>query len=295
MQRVLMVALMTALLAVAAVSAVADDVGGEPVALPQKSAPRDAGRVVVVETEELTYRKNDLDDWKFSVGLYGWFTYMNGDLTVGDNVSDINVDFDNIWKALHMALFADVEVQKGKVGFFTDLSYAKMWTRSEGTLTTIKNDVDWVLLDFGLFYEALELDLGSGSLPPRLRLQPYVGGRYQYFGFDIDVRSSIPLFDRELSPASKRAAPILGMRGFLDFDEHWQLTFAGDGGGFGVDEIQKTWLAELLVGYRFRLEHGDFGVLVGYKGVGVELEKGTGTADLDLIFHGPVLKLAFEF
>jgi len=64
--------------------------------------------------------------------------------------------------------------------------------------------------------------LASGTLPPRLRLQPFIGGRYQYFGMEIKVRRPI-LDDRLLTPVSHSAAPILGLRGFLDIDEHPQI------------------------------------------------------------------------
>ena len=92
------------------------------------------------------------------------------------------------------------------------------------------------------------------------------------------------------------AAPVLGLRAFLDIDEHWNLSFTGDGGGFGVDGMDVTWQAELLGGYRFRdLWSGrfDFNLLVGYKGVGID-HRGR-SIEADLTFHGPVLKLGFEF
>ena len=116
--------------------------------------------------------------------------------------------------------------------------------------------------------------------PPSVAFEPRIGRKAH---------------DRLLTPVSHSAAPILGLRGFLDIDEHWHMSFVGDGGGFGVDGVEKTWQAELLAGYRFRLKYTDLGVLIGYKGVGVDVERDTKDIEGDLIYHGPALKLALEF
>jgi hypothetical protein len=141
-----------------------------------------------------------------------------------------------------------------------------------------------VLFDFALYCEALNLDLGSGDLLPRLRLQPYVGRRYQYFGLEVTVRPRPG--NRRLFSTSNAAAPILGLRGFLDIDENWNISFTGDGGGFGVDDVHKTWQAELLGGYRLRFQRFDgldLNLLVGYKGVGVDVKSGTKDLETDII------------
>ncbi len=63
--------------------------------------------------------------------------------------------------------------------------------------------MDFVLFDFGFYWEALALDLASGSLPPRLRLQPYFGGRYMYMGMQIEVQPT---------PGPRTLTPTLGGR-----------------------------------------------------------------------------------
>ena len=71
------------------------------------------------------------------------------------------------------------------------------------------------------------------------------------------------------------------------------MSFAGDGGGFGVDGLDSTWQAELLGGYRFHFSKADFNLMIGYKGLG--LNRSGGSVAADLILHGPVLKLGLEF
>jgi hypothetical protein len=290
---------LAALLSVAAVfasdAALADDIGGEPIVVSPESPDTS------VVTDRRAYRTNDDDDWKFLVSINPWFIFVTGEASVLGgpllgNSTEVDQDFGQIWKALHMAMMADVEVQKGDFGMFTDISWARLWYREEGVPVTTKTDIDWVLFDFGFYWEALSLELGKGELPLRLRLQPYVGGRYLHFGVTLDRRSHIPALDKTLYPTSHNASPILGLRGFLDIDEHWNFQFVGDGGGFGVDDVDVTWLAEAAVGYRIRyFKRADVNILVGYKGVGVDVRSSGEPIEIDLSFHGPVLKVGVEF
>jgi hypothetical protein len=83
----------------------------------------------------------------------------------------------------------------------------------------------------------------------------------------LDVR--VDPVDRLLQPTLNTAAPILGLRGFVDINDRWNVSFVGDGGGFGVDGMHSTWQAELLGGYRFHpFSKLDLNLGVGYKGSG---------------------------
>ncbi len=269
----------------------ADDVGGEPIVVPKLSEELD-------DTPEPS-----LDGWQFEVAPYGWFIFLHGTINALDGADPILVDlnFDEIWKQLHFAFFLDVDVRKDDIGFFGDLTYSKLWTRSEATLgpaATFKNDIDLVLFDFGLYYEILNIGLGRSPSAPRLRLQPLFGGRYFYTGLTIRRDSPAPpLFGGGTSffhSALKTAAPILGLRGFIDFNDRWNISFVGDGGGWGVDGMDLTWQAELLGGYRWHpTPKLDLNLMIGYKAVRME-SSGDGI-NADFTFHGPVLKLGFEF
>lgn len=114
-----------------------------------------------------------------------------------------------------------------------------------------------------------------------------------HFAFFPPNFRSPTLPDQTFHPTSNTAAPILGLRGFLDMTDNWNISFAGDGGGFGVDNMDVTWQAELLGGYRFHHSRFDLNLMIGYKGVG--LKNGDDGIDTDLILHGPVLKLGVEF
>jgi hypothetical protein len=268
----------------------ADDVGGEPIVVPSENE------------EPADTPEPSLDGWQFEVAPYAWFIFLHGSITALDTEDPVLLDlkFDEIWKQLHMAFFLDVDVRKDDIGFYGDLFYSKLWSRGEGTPilpSTFKNDIDIVIFDFGLYYEILNIGLGSGPSAPRLRLQPLFGGRYLYIGLTVRRDSPLPPPLGGTSfhhPALNTAAPVLGMRGFIDFNDRWNISFVGDGGGFGVDGMEKTWQAELLGGYRFHPRSKiDLNLMIGYKAVGIESSGDTINADFTL--HGPVLKLGFEF
>jgi len=101
--------------------------------------------------------------------------------------------------------------------------------------------------------------------------------------------------DRLATPPLHTAAPVLGLCGFVVFDEHWHLLFTGDRGGFGVDGMERTWLAELQGGHRFRFKRWDLGVVVGHRTVWLALKSGEKELGGDFIFHGPAWRLGADF
>ena len=264
----------------------ADDVGGEPIVIP-------------AEEPSTTTTEAEDDDWQFTIAPYGWFVFIPGTIIFMDEDPVlVDLSFDELWNQLHMALFLDFEVQKGDFGFFSDLVWAKLWTRGEGKLptTTFKNDFNLVIYDFGLYYEVLNIALGSGSSAPKLRLQPLFGGRFFYLGLDVRQNSAGSLVPNPsyFQPRVRTAVPILGLRGFIDINDRWNISFVGDGGGFGVDGMNKTWQAELLGGYRFHpTSKLDLNLMIGYKGLGID--QSSEQIETHVVFHGPVLKLGFEF
>lgn len=57
--------------------------------------------------------------------------------------------------------------------------------------------------------------------------------------------------------------------------------------------MDSTWQAELLGGYRFPIfSEVDLNLMAGYKGLGVN--HSGDAVGIDLIFHGPVLRLGCE-
>jgi hypothetical protein len=162
----------------------------------------------------------NFEDWQFELAPYGWFVFVPGTINFFDQSAPIDLQFDQIWKHLHMALFLDADVRKGDFGFYSDLFWAKLWSRDEERVLSLKTDLNIAIFDFGFYYEAVKLNLGSGPSAPKLRLQPFFGGRYFYNAYEIKVRP-VELDLGPLTPTVNTAAPILGLRGFIDISERW--------------------------------------------------------------------------
>lgn len=234
--------------------------------------------------------------WQFELAPYVWFTHLGGEMTFFDEGIPVDVHFGTIWDHLHMALFLDADVRKGDVGFYGDLTYSYLWSRSQGAVSTTsyKTDLYMVIFDFGLYWEALKYNFGSEPSDPRLRLQPLVGGRYYHNG--IDVRRDSLAGQATIEPRLNSVAPVLGLRAFVDLGENWNLSFVGDGGGFGVDGMDVTWQAEGLLGYRFQglfSSRLDLNLSAGYKGLEVDYK--ASAVESDLTFRGPILRFGLEF
>jgi hypothetical protein len=245
---------------------------------------------------ELSTEKVLEGPWQFELAPYAWFVFLGGTMTVFDQGNPVDVGFGTIWDHLHMAFFLDADVRKGDVGFYSDLSYSYLWSRSQGNLptTNYKTDLYLLLFDFGLYWEALKYNFGSEPSDPRLRLQPLVGGRYYHNG--IDVRRDSLAGQATIEPRLNSVAPVLGLRAFVDLGERWNLSFVGDGGGFGVDGMDVTWQAEGLIGYRFQglfSSRLDLNLSAGYKGLEVDYK--ASAIESDLTFRGPVLRFGIEF
>ena len=100
----------------------ADEVEASEVEVPSASAAEDPAPEAVSDSAT--------DDWRFTVAPYAWFPFIVGTNTFNDQGNEIDITFDQIWNQLHMALFLDAEVQKGKFGLLTDLFYGYLCNRS---------------------------------------------------------------------------------------------------------------------------------------------------------------------
>jgi len=91
--------------------------------------------------------------------------------------------------------------------------------------------------------------------------------------------------------------PIVGLRTIWDFAERWNLTLAGNIGGFGAGS-EFAWAATGLFGYRFSLLGKDnANLLFGYRALYQDYKNGSGSNlfEFDATMHGPVIGLSIGF
>jgi len=132
-------------------------------------------------------------------------------------------------------------------------------------------------LDFGGMYR-----FGDDALA----LDVLFGGRYTHLETKLDLG---PLPERNNN--IDFVAPVVGGRVRFDLGEKWLLSVKADVGGFSVDEAPDlTWGVTSLLGYRLR-ERAVLGFGYRYYDTGSD----DGGTDADLIFHGPIIGLAWSF
>ena len=90
--------------------------------------------------------------------------------------------------------------------------------------------------------------------------------------------------------------PMIGLRGSQYLTQKCHLDFAGDIGGFGISDNQSDldWSATGLVSYDFAKW---FTLSGGYKAVGLDASKGSGTSKngVNIVMNGFLIAAKFKF
>lgn len=234
------------------------------------------------------------DDWEFAVNPYVWFLFLDGDITVKGQTQRASVKFGDIFKDINFAVMVEAEARKGRVGGFVNTIFGALG--DDKTVQGVKLDVsvDLLYVGFGAYYRLgpWALEDAPGENGATLTVDPYVGGRYTYIDTKVDVVGIETIKDNV-----DWIDPILGVRTLWDLSERWSIDAAADIGGFGAGS-DFTWHAFGLIGYRFNLfGERDARVLVGYRALYQDYEKGSGASkfEWDVTVHGPVMALNIEF
>jgi hypothetical protein len=131
-----------------------------------------------------------------------------------------------------------------------------------------------------------------GKEVPSVAVDALVGVRYTYLDVNLDID-----FFPDRKGDQGWVDPLIGVRSLWHLSKRWDLSLAGDVGGFGVGS-DFTWHADGLIGYRFDL----FGeenaqVFGGYRALSQDYDTGSGfdKFEWDVIMHGPILGLSISF
>ncbi len=79
--------------------------------------------------------------------------------------------------------------------------------------------------------------------------------------------------------------------------EHWTLAGSGSLGGFTVSDMNLTWQANLTVAYHFRMWDVPGAVTLGFRGQGLQFEKGSGDKyfKMNATMYGPMIGFSVFF
>jgi hypothetical protein len=245
------------------------------------SLPAFAGSTMPLTNSEVITTTTD-SGWNVRVASYGWFTAMNGDVTVAGNTAPVDVKFTDIVDKIDFAFMGVVEVGRGKWSFASDLNYAKLG--ADNTVGPLSFDVGMEQF-IGNFCVVRNL-VDDGTT----RFDVYGGARVTYLSTDLFIdRTLIFAPDIDVSASKTWVDPIIGVRVNRNLSEKLFLRGVADIGGFGIAS-DLTWQAYVALGYRLSDKSA---LSIGYRGLGTDYTDGAFT--YDIISHGLLLGYEHSF
>jgi hypothetical protein len=243
---------------------------------------------------------------------YLWLTGFSGSTRVQNITMNLDKNFAQIVGASDGAfgLMGALDVTYDRLVFQLNgaWTYAKFEEQRgifrNGTVSaTAASNTTWVEFLGGYrIFEAPRDPKAEG--PQLLTLDAFVGGRVTMLDMDTTVRATttVTLPDgrvlvagasRRINASDSWIEPFVGMRAGFDLTGGWQFNLRGDIGGFGVDGSQFSWQVVAGVGYRWNHENWSMALFLGYRALSQDYTNGPFA--WDMIVHGPMLGLQFQF
>lgn len=188
------------------------------------------------------------DEWRFSAMPYAFLPVVtSGTSTVDGRSADVDMDLEDVFDVLDLALAGRFEAWRGEFGLALDAYYTKI--SPEGSATgpggNVTLGVDVVtrqaivdLVGAWRFHEGV-----YGAHDLRYAFDAQAGARFNSLEQSIDAR-----FDLSGRPGPQFALggtetwwePVIGLRGVVQIGERSTLTARADLSGFGVsgDDLQ---------------------------------------------------------
>ena len=247
------------------------------------------GNIAPVEpiVEAPQVMSEETEKWKFNLApFYLWAMGMDGQATIGENVSEVDVDFDQITDKLEAVFIVHFEgMHESNFGFMTDINYVSLGgSQSLPENTTLDVNMDMTIAEFSglsrMQYEEDTFDLIAGV-------------RYVKIDMGLNITSGAPINGLNLSPQIDWVDPLIGARWMRDINEEWSLLVRGDIGGFGISS-DFTWQALGLVEWK-PYENTSF--IAGYRVLDLDYEEGSGDTYFryDVRSQGPLIGVNFRW
>lgn len=209
--------------------------------------------------------------WKFGAAIYLWGASIGGDSASG---SDIDIDFDDLFKNLKMAFMGAGEARKGKWSFMLDAIYLDV-EDDDKVAPGVKADVElfgWIVTP-SVGYNLYETEKG--------RLDVLGGARYLWLKSRLDL-TGYP----KISDSGDVWDAIVGLKGRVNLTEKWYIPFYGD---IGTGDSDLTWQAFAGIAYKFKRVD----VTLAYRYLYWDFDDNDVFDDLDL--SGPYVGVKFAF
>ena len=241
----------------------------------------------------------ETDPWRFNVNLYGWLPDAPVDISTPEGRSaSLPEDFDTILEALEFAAMAEGEVHKGPFGVFASPLYYKgsideHFIGPLGESRTVTLDEKAFFMKYGASYDLGKLRLGSNADSPTVTIQPYAGALFLHDKIRTKLRPGSIGPGLTVRTTLEFNTPVVGVNTLWDLSDRWSLRLGGNYGGWGVDDVDKTYEAVGTLAYHFDMWDQDARVFAGYRYLHIEFDSGSVQVDLDV--KGPLIGIGFDF
>jgi hypothetical protein len=233
------------------------------------------------------------ENWT-EVGIYVFMMGIEGDATLGNVTSDVDVSFNDILDNLDLGFNGFVEHRRGKWSFIGDVAYMKLSaeeTRSRTSVSSLTLDAEFEQTVGEAFvgYRVFEQNQGKSQFGIDL----LGGARYNELAFELDTRASLLGLT---SSASRNAEEdwvdgVVAARVQYGHENGWGVSAWADIGD-GSDSSSYQLMG--IVSYRFKNNIRVFG---GYRLYHLEYTSDIGGRrfDVDLDYTGPMIGVAYRF
>jgi hypothetical protein len=214
-----------------------------------------------------------------TIVLYGVGAFLDGDISLGERDSQVDVDASDILDSLEMAAFARYRAQNESWAFVFDGQYASLGGVNDSGSVETELDTNFYIFQADGAYRFTE------------RSEALFGVRYVRFETTVDVRFAGDGALRREGDASFWD-PVVGLRTVQPLGDKLRLQVQGDiGGGANMD---LTWQGMLNFGWQMS---DAVSLWLGYRGLGMDFDDGGGNnrIDADIVMHGPEAGIAFHF
>lgn len=264
----------------------------------------------------------DPEPWRFNAALYGWALNIGGNVTARNQTIDTNASFiDLVQKSDSLAGFMGYfEADKGRVGFYSDLVFAKLGfgagqTRYRNPIAGLKISAtasaalttQIAIIELGGVYELYRWPSSEGSFTAIDAL-----GGFRYWNLSVDAtfdaqvnvdfshlhleRSAI--FAIAHADTVQWVDPLVGFRVRHQFTPNQQIFVRGDIGGFGLGGSQISWQAVGAYSYAWQFTGYQIAALIGFRALGVDYVSPSGGTDsfgFNEVLYGPIIGVSFRF
>jgi len=233
------------------------------------------------------------ENWT-EVGIYAHMIGIEGDATVGNATSEVDISFSDILDNFDMGFMGFAEHRRGKWSFIGDVAYLNVSaekTRSRTPVSSVTLDAEFeqTVVSGFVGYRVFEQNQGEAQLGIDL----LAGARYNELDFELDVRASLLGLTTSASrnPDQDWVDGVIAARVQYGYDNGWGVSAWAD---IGDGSDSSSFQLAGFVSYRFK---NNIRVIGGYRLYHIENtgDSGGRRFDLDLDYTGPLLGVSYRF